>query len=140
MMKRLLLVVLAISAAACSSDNPTGPSISSPTTLTYTPTVQGPGYVIQDVTVTQNNAQVVATLRWTDSSKDLDLFWTNALCLVGDGGFVGTGCQVLFQSDAIAGTSEQVTGPGQAGSTIRLFVVNFSDGAEAATLTVVSTP
>ena len=70
---------------ACGGDDsPSSPSTAStqPTTLNFSPTVSGYGYAIQDVTAFQSAGQVTATLRWNDSRKDLDLYWTNALCVV----------------------------------------------------------
>ena len=123
-------------------DSPSGPSSAGtqPTTLNFSPTVSGPGYVLQDVTVTQSAGQVAATLRWNDSGKDLDLFWTTASCVVEGNGFAGTGCQIISQSISSSGMSETVSGPAAAGSTVRLFTVNFSSAPEPTTLVVVFRP
>jgi hypothetical protein len=81
-----------------------------------------------------------ATLRWNDSGKDLDLYWTNALCIIANGDFAGTGCQVLNRSVSTTGILETVSGPVAAGSSQRLFVVNFSTAPEATSLVVTLTP
>jgi hypothetical protein len=140
-MRRLLLLTATIlSMAGCGGNSPTAPSTPQPTTLNYSPMVQGLGYALQDVTVFQSPVQVTATLRWSNSGKDLDLYWTNALCVIANGNFAGTGCQVINRSVSPAGTSETVSGPASAGSTVRLFIINYSASPEPTTLAVTIQP
>jgi hypothetical protein len=95
---------------------------------------------LQDVTVFQSSGQVAATLRWSDSRKDLDLYWTNSLCVIANNNFAGTGCQVISQSTSSSGTLETVSGPAAAGSTVRLFVINLNTAPEPTTLSVTFQP
>jgi hypothetical protein len=140
-MRRLLpLAAIILTVAGCGGkDSPTSPSPQT-TTLNFSPTVSGNGYALQDITVFQFPGQLTATLRWTDSRKDLDLYWTNSLCVIANGDFAGTGCQVLASSTSNSGVLETVGGPVAAGSTARMFIVNFSEASEAATLNVVLQP
>ena len=134
-----IVVALSLTFGACGGDDsPSSPSTAStqPTTLNFSPTVSGYGYAIQDVTAFQSAGQVTATLQWNDSRKDLDLYWTNALCVVEGDGFGGTGCQNIARSVSDTGTSETVSGPLAAGSTVRLFVINYSAAPEATTVVV----
>jgi len=110
-----------------------------PTTLNFSPTVPGFGFAQQDVNIFVSG-QTTATLRWSDSRKDLDLFWTNSLCVIAGGDFAGTGCQIINRSESIAGTLETVSGPAAAGSTVRLFVINYAGAPESTTLTVTVQP
>ena len=137
-MKRLTLVC-ALFAAACGS-SPAGPTTIQPMTLTFSPTVSGFGYALQDVTIFAAPAQVTATLTWNDSRKDLDLYWTNALCVIANGDFAGTGCLILNRSVSNAGTLETVSGPAAAASTVRLFTINRNAAPEPTTLTVTVRP
>ena len=134
-----IVVAMSLTLGACGGgDSPSSPSTAStqPTTLNFSPTVAGYGYAIQDVTAFQSAGQVTATLRWNDSRKDLDLYWTNALCVIEGSGFGGTGCQNIAQSLASTGTSETVTGPLAAGSIVRLFIINYDAAPEATTVVV----
>lgn len=142
-MRLILPMAFLVGVIGCGGkDAPSAPSSGStqPTTLNFSPTVSGPGYVLQDVTVTQSAGQVAATLRWNDSGKDLDLFWTSASCVVEGNGFAGSGCAIISQSISSSGQSETVSGPAPAGSTVRLFTVNFSSAPEPTTLVVTFRP
>ena len=135
---RLVVIVAALVLSSCGGGNsPTAPT-PQPTsqTLDFSPTVSGFGFAFQDVTVFQSPVQATATLRWSDSRKDLDLYWTNPLCVIINGAFAGTGCLIVSQSLSRAGTLETVSGPAAAGSTIRLFIVNFSAAPEPTTISV----
>ena len=143
-MKRLVVILVIVGVSACGGkDSPTSPSnnIPAPQVFNYSPVVLGPGFYQQDITIFQNPANIRATLTWTDSRKDLDLYWTNALCAfdANSGQLVGSGCVILLQSTSSVGTSEQVAGPTPAASTVRLFVFNFSNTPEPIQLTVNAT-
>ena len=91
----LIVVALSVAFSACGGDDSlSSPSTATtqPTTFNFSPTVPAYGYALQDVTVFQSAGQVTATLRWTDSGKDLDLLWTNAFCVVENNDFVGPPC------------------------------------------------
>lgn len=141
--KRSCAALFLVSASACSgnstalSPSPTPPP-ASPTiqTLNYAPTVIEHSFASQDVDIPSSDVRMTADLRWTDSSKNLDLFWTNALCVFVDGDFAGTGCQIVTRSISDAGTQEAVAGPAAAGSTVRLFVINYGGSPEPTTLAV----
>lgn len=138
----LLVLLLALTASACGSDNsPTSPGTTTqPTTLNFSQVLNGGNYYLQDVTVFQSPGNIRATATWADGRKDIDLYWTNAFCTISNFQFIGTGCQVMLQSIAGSGTSEQVAGPAAAGSTVRLFMINFSSAPETVNLTVTMTP
>ena len=140
-MRSLLPLAGLILVVACGGKNsPTSPSTPQPTNLNFSPTVSGGGFAQQDVNIFQAPVQLTATLRWTDARKDLDLYWTNSLCVIANGDFSGTGCQIINRSTSAAGTLETVSGPAAAGSTARLFIINFSAAPEATTLAVVLQP
>ena len=143
-MRRVLPIVILVGVIGCGGkDSPSGPSSSGtqPTTLNFSPIVAGPGYAIQDVTVPQMAGQVTATLRWTDGGKDLDLHWTNSSCVItNEGEWGGAGCEGISQSISTSGLSETVSGPAAAGSTVRLFTVNYGSAPEPTTLVVTFRP
>jgi len=56
--------------------------------------------------------------------------------VIEDNDFVGPPCQFIAQSIATTGTSETVSGPVAAGSTVRLFIFNPGAVPEATTLVV----
>jgi hypothetical protein len=136
-MGRVLPLAVLVGLLGCGG-SPSSPS-PQPQTLTFTPTVSGLGFAQQDVSILQPS-QMTATLRWTDGDKDLDLYWTNAQCVIVNASFVGAGCQVLSQSLSTAGTLETVSGPVTSGSIVRLFAINFAAAPEPVTLTVLLQP
>ena len=97
-----IVIAVSLTLGGCGGEgSPSSPSTAStqPTTLNFSPTVAGYGYAIQDVTAFQSAGQVTATLRWNDSRKDLDLYWTNALCVIaGSGTFIPSNKVMNFGS------------------------------------------
>lgn len=138
--RTVLVLACAVAAASCGGKSPTEPS-AEPEEIDIPATVPGPGALLQDVEIAVD-AQVRATLTWTDAAKDLDLYWVTTACDVSTSTLQlsGAGCQIVAQSTAVEGTSEMVTASAAAGQTIRFIVINYTSGDEAITLRVVVDP
>lgn len=128
----LFSVALATLLSACGSNSgPTGPSSSSssnsgsqPPRLSNTRDLTGsvtPFGTNQHSVTAEFSGNLQATLSWSDSSIDLDLYLTSSSC----NSYPPSNCTIIDQGNRSTGTSERVSKNVARGETVKLWVDNF---------------
>jgi hypothetical protein len=135
-MRRILgVVLLAVSTFACGGDGgtPTGPSGTPPFNQTLSGNVAVFGVNRHSVTIPRSGNMTVR-LTWQDGSVDLDLYLTASGCVEL---YPLSACNILANSTALAGTSEQVTRSVSSNDALAIFVDNLDlSRAQAYTVTI----
>jgi hypothetical protein len=134
-MKRAVVVVIAMLAAACSS-SPNAPSPFtdqvSNTVQAGTPSLGVVGFIRHDFNAPRAGSLSI-TLTWNNPAVDLDLWLSDANCSDVTT-MVAGGCRVLGRSDSTVGASERVAATVAQGQTMRVWVLNYSPAGQGYTL------
>jgi hypothetical protein len=124
-----------MSTFACSGNGstPSGPSGTPPYNQTVPGNVAAYGVNRHALTVPRSGNMTVR-LTWQDGSVDLDLYLTASGCMEL---YPQSACNILANSTALAGTSEQVTRSVSGNDTLAVFVDNLDlNRGQAYTVTI----
>jgi hypothetical protein len=122
------VTALAAAITSCGGKSPTAPT---PFTQTVAGTVSSLGYTAHEINVSRSGV-LTATLTWSSSAVDLDLYLTNGSCA----DVYLFSCPRLATSDRAAGTAETITRSVSRGEQFKVWVDNFSFGSHSYTVNV----